>query len=83
VAAAEVVAELDTDLGSGLRAAEAAGRLQRDGPNELEAEKPLPAWQRFVGQFAEPLIYLLIAAAVVAIAAWGFGARRACPSTRS
>ena len=54
--AAEVVAELDTDPGAGLTAAEAARRLQRYGRNELEAEKPLPAWRRFLGQFADPLI---------------------------
>jgi P-type Ca2+ transporter type 2C len=46
--AAEVAVELDTDLGAGLTAAEAARRLQRYGRNELEAEKPLPAWRRFL-----------------------------------
>ena len=77
--AAEVVAELDTDLGAGLTAAEAARRLRRYGRNELEAEKPLPAWRRFLGQFADPLIYLLIAAAVVAIAAWAFEGAEGVP----
>ena len=77
--AAEVVAELDTDPGAGLTAAEAARRLQRYGRNELEAEKPLPAWRRFLGQFADPLIYLLIAAAVVAIAAWAFEGAEGVP----
>jgi P-type Ca2+ transporter type 2C len=76
---AEVVAELDTDPGAGLTAAEAARRLRRYGRNELEAEKPLPAWRRFLGQFADPLIYLLIAAAVVAIAAWGFEGAEGVP----
>jgi hypothetical protein len=39
--AAEVVAELDTDLGAGLTAPEAARRLREHGRNELETEKPL------------------------------------------
>jgi P-type Ca2+ transporter type 2C len=77
--AAEVVAELDTDLGAGLTAAEAARRVQRYGRNELEAEKPLPAWRRFLGQFADPLIYLLIGAAAVAIAAWAFEGMEGVP----
>ena len=54
--AAEVVAELDTHPSAGLTAAEAARRLQRYGRNELESEQPLPAWRRFLGQFADPLI---------------------------
>jgi magnesium-transporting ATPase (P-type) len=53
--AAEVVAELDTHPTAGLTAAEAARRLQRYGRNELEAEKPLPAWRRFLDQLADPL----------------------------
>jgi magnesium-transporting ATPase (P-type) len=76
---AEVVAELDTDLDAGLTAAEAARRLQRHGRNELEAEQPLPAWRRFLGQFADPLIYLLIGAAFVAIAAWAFEGAEGVP----
>jgi P-type Ca2+ transporter type 2C len=81
--AAEVVRALGADMQAGLTAAEAARRLQHYGPNELEAEEPVPAWRQFLGRFADPLIYLLIAAAVVAIAAWRSTARRVSPSTRS
>jgi P-type Ca2+ transporter type 2C len=77
--AAEVAAELDTDLDAGLTAADAARRLRRFGRNELESETPLPAWRRFLRQFADPLIYLLIAAAVVAIAAWAFEGTEGLP----
>ena len=77
--AAEVVVELGTDVGGGLTATEAARRLQQHGRNELESEKPVPAWRRLLAQFADPLIYLLIAAAVVAIAAWAFEGAEGLP----
>ncbi len=33
----------------------------------------MPAWRKLLGQFADPLIYLLIAAIVVSLAAWVAG----------
>ena len=68
--AAEVAAELGTDVHRGLTADEAAARLARFGPNQLEAAKPVPEWRKFLGQFADPLIYLLLAAVVVSLVAW-------------
>ena len=66
----DVAAELDTDVGRGLTSAEAAFRLARDGPNELEAAAAVPAWRKFLSQFVDPLIYLLLAAVVVSVVAW-------------
>ena len=66
----EVAAELGTDVRHGLRTAEVAARLERVGPNRLEAARRVPAWRKFLGQFADPLIYLLLAAATVALVAW-------------
>jgi magnesium-transporting ATPase (P-type) len=68
--AAEVIAELGADVEHGLSAAEAAVRLERHGPNELEAAERAPWWRGLLSQFADPLIYLLIAAVVVSVAAW-------------
>jgi Ca2+-transporting ATPase len=68
--AAEVAAELGTDLRRGLSAAEAAARLERFGPNQLEAAATVPMWRKLLAQFASPLIYLLIAAAVISLVAW-------------
>ena len=70
--AGEVAAELDTDLDHGLSASEAAARLERRGPNQLESAKAVPGWRKFLVQFADPLIYLLFAAVVVSLAAWAF-----------
>ena len=68
--AADVVAELGTDIGNGLTSREAASRLRSYGPNELEAADAVPAWRKLLGQFANPLIYLLLAAVVVSLGAW-------------
>src|SRR6185369_558795 len=49
--AEETVVALATDTASGLTTAEARTRLAQFGPNELAAERPLPAWKRFARQF--------------------------------
>src|SRR5262245_25025709 len=65
-----VARELGTDVRNGLDRAEAAARLARCGPNQLEAAEPVPKWRRFLEQFADPLVYLLIAAVIVSLVAW-------------
>ena len=65
-----VASRLGVDPASGLSADEAAARLGRYGPNQLEAAERVPAWRKLLAQFQDPLIYLLIAAAVVSLAAW-------------
>jgi magnesium-transporting ATPase (P-type) len=66
---------LRTDLDRGLGTEEAAKRLRADGPNELRAVPPVPAWRRALAQLQDPLVYLLGAAAAVALAAWWFEGR--------
>ncbi len=61
---------LGSDPRTGLTAAEAARRLEAHGPNELASEPPVPAWKRFLAQFRDPLIYLLLAAIAISIVAW-------------
>ncbi|MBP8298041.1 MAG: HAD-IC family P-type ATPase, partial [Burkholderiales bacterium] len=68
--AGTVAAALAADLRHGLTAAEAARRLAADGPNELRAVPPPPAWRRLLAHFQDPLIYLLLAAAAIALVAW-------------
>ncbi len=48
---------------NGLSAAEAALRLARDGPNEIEHEKPLPAWLHLWRCYLNPFNLLLTALA--------------------
>jgi len=46
----------------GLTEREAAERLERDGPNVLPEEPPVPAWRRFLRQFGNLLIVVLLVA---------------------
>ena len=63
-----VALELGTDPSLGLAFGEAAARLGRDGPNELERARS-PAYGRIAArQLIEPLVGLLVAAALVSAA---------------
>ena len=65
-----VAADLGTDTSRGLSPQTAADRLSADGPNELPSKPPVPAWRRFLSQFNDPLVYLLLAAITISTAAW-------------
>lgn len=65
-----VARALQVDPDTGLSAAEAARRLRRYGPNQLRAAPAVPVWRRILAQFRDPLVYLLLGAVVVALAAW-------------
>jgi magnesium-transporting ATPase (P-type) len=52
---------------AGLTAAEAAERLGQHGRNEILPTAPMPPWQVLLHQFESPLIYVLMAAAAVAL----------------
>ena len=75
----DVAAAVRTDVDRGLGSAEAAERLERLGPNRLEQDEDVAAWRRFLGQFANPLIYLLLAATAIALAAWAVEGREGIP----
>ena len=63
--AAEVVTELSSNAERGLSAADAAKRLAANGPNRLSTRTGPSALRRFAGQFTQPLVVILIAAAIV------------------
>ncbi|HLU41405.1 MAG TPA: cation-transporting P-type ATPase, partial [Microthrixaceae bacterium] len=67
---ADVARELGTDLDRGLTAAEARARLERYGPNLLDAEPPVPAWRKVLRQFADPLVILLLVAVAISLVTW-------------
>jgi magnesium-transporting ATPase (P-type) len=64
--AAQVLAELGARA-QGLDAQEAARRLRVDGPNRLPATPPRSALQRLAAQVHNPLIYALLAAALISL----------------
>ncbi|KAI5288834.1 High affinity Ca2+/Mn2+ P-type ATPase-like protein [Ascosphaera aggregata] len=61
----EVAQRLNTSLLHGIPPVEADVRLLREGPNELPHEEPEPPWLRFLSQFKEPLILLLLSSATI------------------
>ncbi len=70
VDASTVARILETDAERGLTADEAARRLAELGPNEIASAAPVPTWRKILEQFRDPLIYLLLGAIVISIAAW-------------
>jgi len=58
----EVVKRLDTNTATGLDASEAAARLLKYGPNRLPAGKTRGPFKRFLAQFNNVLVYVLLAA---------------------
>ena len=66
----EVVAALGTDARRGLSEAEAQARLAQYGRNELTAEQPVPRWRKFLAQFQDALVILLLFATLISIGLW-------------
>jgi magnesium-transporting ATPase (P-type) len=60
-----VAAHLRVDHTAGLGIEEVQKRIEAFGPNELPEEKSKQWWQRLLEQFASPLIYVLMGAALI------------------
>ena len=59
--------ELKSDIYEGLTQREAGERLRRDGRNEMKAARKKTPVESFLEQLNDPLIYVLIVAAVVSV----------------
>src|SRR5512138_42410 len=66
----EVLELLGSDMSRGLAQSEAQARLQRYGRNVLATEKPVPEWRKFLAQFQDALVILLLIATVISAALW-------------
>jgi P-type Ca2+ transporter type 2C len=75
----DVAESLGARVRDGLSDDDARAKLERDGPNELEAEKPVPAWRRFLAQFQDVLVILLLVATTVSAALWIYERETALP----
>jgi Ca2+-transporting ATPase len=67
-AIAELCHTLTTCPQNGLPVDEAAARRSQFGPNRLTEPPADPLWKKFVGQFVERIVLILIAAALIALA---------------
>jgi P-type Ca2+ transporter type 2C len=74
-----IVTALDTDARRGLSHEEARARLARYGSNELTAEKPMPAWRKFLAQFHDMLVILLLIATGISAGLWLYERESALP----
>jgi len=74
-----VVQAVGADIEHGLTSKDAIRRLEQDGPNELRAAPVQPRWRRILAQFKDPLVYLLLAAVIIALVAWGIEGRIGWP----
>lgn len=63
----DVKRELDAGDPGGLSDREAKQRLSIYGKNELQEKKPPSVLKRLIGQFMDPLIYVLLAAGVISV----------------
>ena len=60
-----VLTSLETDPSQGLTGSEAKSRLEKYGPNRLQGAKKKTNLQRFLDQFKDAMILILLAAAAV------------------
>ncbi len=76
----DVIEQLKTEARKGLSETEVNQRYEQYGANELEAKPGKPWWLRFILQFNDPLLYILLIAGAVkafmgswtnAIVIWG------------
>lgn len=63
-----VVTDLNSDLEYGLSSAEVTRRLSQYGFNELQEKSRDPLWKKFLNQFKDFLVLILLAASVVSLA---------------
>ncbi|MBP1468299.1 cation-translocating P-type ATPase [Candidatus Chloroploca sp. M-50] len=74
-----VLVAFDSDAINGLATEEVHRRLAQHGPNMLQAETPTPAWRRFLAQFQNVLIGLLLIAAATSLALWAYEGATSVP----
>ena len=64
IATSQVAERLSVNESNGLSATEVKQRLKTYGRNEMSAKGGVPAWLRFVRQFNQAVVYILLAAAL-------------------
>jgi magnesium-transporting ATPase (P-type) len=74
----EVLSALESGR-RGLSEDQARTRFERYGPNELTSEKPVPGWKKFLAQFRDALVVLLLAATAISLGLWLFERDSAWP----
>jgi P-type Ca2+ transporter type 2C len=66
----DVATEQRVQISRGLTVLEVEDRRIQFGNNVLDATAVVPRWRKFLAQFADPLVYLLLFAVLVSFVAW-------------
>ncbi len=74
-----VIAALGADTRRGLSETEAQARLEHHGRNELATEEPVPEWRKFLAQFRDVLVILLLVATAISAVLWLMERKSALP----
>ena len=74
-----VVAALRSDAHQGLSHDEARVRLGQYGRNELAVDPPAAPWRKFLAEFEDVLVFLLLAATAISAGLWVFERDSALP----
>ncbi|MDK9706477.1 MAG: cation-translocating P-type ATPase [Desulforhopalus sp.] len=77
--AEKVLGSLGTDPQGGLSQVVARKRLEQYGRNELIAEKPIAEWRKFLSQFQDKLVILLLVATLISAGLWFYERDSALP----
>ena len=64
----EILEKLAVQPNVGLSSEEVVTLQQRFGPNQMTPQKQTPTWLRFLLQFHQPLIYILLSASIITLA---------------
>jgi Ca2+-transporting ATPase len=73
LAAEQALQHCGVDPQHGLEAAQVDQRRDMHSPNALPEAPPRPLWRTFARQFSSPLIYILFAAAMIAVGLGHYG----------
>lgn len=63
----QVIQKLETHIENGLSQAQVDSRIEKYGPNSLKEEKRRSLFSRIIAQFADFLVLILIAAAIISV----------------
>ncbi|MCC7125584.1 MAG: cation-translocating P-type ATPase [Acidobacteria bacterium] len=75
----DVVTAIGANTQDGFTDDEARARLEQYGRNELAAKPPVPRWRRFLAQFQDVLVVLLLIATTISAGLWAYEQQAAWP----